>query len=408
LPNKFNEAYIELSTVSDHFGFINQELIEEFLIYENIFNFLEGSTILVYWEEGFNQWFEGIIENLNVAKDTITIYYPNSDETEKNASLSEMIGKRWIKTKVFSNLKNDDKSEKSTVYCRSDKSDTDFNLTRSACLDSNKSIKESYPKKTRKFKKSSSNVGYTTPIHNQQRTLGNTKLSCNANDQFRNLVRENLEKSLNMAFWELQQKCTDFTVNWSPTTVAKDLEYAIWLACDSHVSRDYRDKYRLLIFNLNDKENKEFLISIFKGELLPSQIVYFSETELMSSAKRAELEDIQRKASRARVIDIEHAARMNTTAAELYGEEMRKLRNGSINKIQFVAENIILTNNDLCELEQISTKNTLESNNVISNDIVNKEPSAKFVTKSFEDNFDLIEQKTKLETNYDNFSNVIN
>jgi hypothetical protein len=38
---------------------------------------IKGTTVSVYWEEGFNKWFEGIIEAYDLNKGTISIYYPD-------------------------------------------------------------------------------------------------------------------------------------------------------------------------------------------------------------------------------------------------------------------------------------------------------------------------------------------
>lgn len=138
------------------------------------------------------------------------------------------------------------------------------------------------------------------------------------------MIREDLQKCLNKANSFLTKECENVSDNWPTAEVADNLEYAIWAASGYTVSKDYKDKYRLLVFNMNDPNNREFRESVCKGLLSPTQIVSLSETDLMSSEKRAEIEALKIKANEARVIDIESAALMNTTAAELYAKEKRR------------------------------------------------------------------------------------
>merc|ERR1712151_468097 len=82
--------------------------------------------------------------------------------------------------------------------------------------------------------------------------------------------------------------------------------------------------YRLIIFNVNDPNNYEFRKSVCKGDITPSYLMSLREADIMSRNKKAKLEEIEREANKARVIDIERAALINTTAAEIYYEEIRK------------------------------------------------------------------------------------
>merc|ERR1712196_59899 len=91
-----------------------------------------------------------------------------------------------------------------------------------------------------------------------------------SNERFRNLIRMDLEKSLNKAYSEIQMEDKNKIKFWCSTNMARDIELSIWTTCDGFVDKEYRDIYRLLISNLNDPSNSDFRRSVCTGELLPS------------------------------------------------------------------------------------------------------------------------------------------
>merc|ERR1712224_483574 len=57
------------------------------------------------------------------------------------------------------------------------------------------------------------------------------------------------------------------------------------------------------MFNINDHNNKELLKSIYKGEIPYPTLISYNETDLMSSAKKAESEYVLAYSNKTRVLD---------------------------------------------------------------------------------------------------------
>lgn len=311
---------------------------------------LEGSLVSVYWEEGFNMWFDGVIESINIINGTISIYYPHSDESERNTNLRDLIEHQWIKRRkpnihektsektfidpklnsklrVNQNLsvENDDaplldRLKHITTRKKKNKLFDKSNLEESFKYKSREKI-ESFDCKTRKSRGlTKANIN----LHHSQKLTKSIPIGTEKDQRFRNLICDDIKKYLDKANCELREKCENVFTYSKVADMAKNIENAIWTACDFIVSENYKYKYRLFISNMNDPGNSEFKKSVCQGELTPTQIMSLSETELMSSAKRAEMEALKIKVNEARVIDIEQAALMNTTAAEIYAEEIRE------------------------------------------------------------------------------------
>jgi len=211
---------------------------------------------------------------------------------------------------------------------------------------------ESFNSKTRKSR------GLTKAKVKSHYSQKLTKMNLNVSEKdlrFRNLICEDIKKYLDKANCELQKEFENFLCSSLVDDMAKNIENAIWKASDFIVSENYKYKYRLFISNMNDPGNVEFRKSVCQGELTPTQMMSLSETELMSSAKRAEMEALKIKVNEARVIDIERAALMNTTAAEIYAEVIR-------GKTQERTEKSLIPNNHLDDKDLF-----MESLNKISN-----------------------------------------
>merc|ERR1712217_232486 len=147
---------------------------------------------------------------------------------------------------------------------------------------------------------------------------GNTVL------KYRQIVRKDFENSLNKALSEVKQENEDPKTYLSTFSSAIELENAMLDACGGFVGKEYREKYRLIMFNVNDPNNYEFRKSVCKGDISPSYLMSLREADIMSRNKKDKLEEIERETNKARVIDIERAALINTTVAEIYYEEIRK------------------------------------------------------------------------------------
>lgn len=56
-----------------------------------------SETVLVYWEEGYDDWFAAEVDDVDPEKGTATLYYPETDETEENSDLRELVKQGWLK-----------------------------------------------------------------------------------------------------------------------------------------------------------------------------------------------------------------------------------------------------------------------------------------------------------------------
>jgi hypothetical protein len=334
-----------------------------FLKFSDISEALKGATVLVYWAEGFDMWFEGTIEVIDVKMGAMAIYYPESDETEQNADLQELIEHQWIKIKTQAhegNKCNSDQkprthretgllSSKPSGYnievkgLRLDEAHSRASIN--TCVTSQPSEIKTHNKKIMKhavLSKSSPLV----PCHlnSQPKTAQKTAKilvektplhsAINPENQLRDLVRVDLEKLLNKTHCELQHVNENIQSYRTASEIAQQLEFAMLKMCNDSVGKAYRERYRALVFNMHDQGNKELRQAIGRGLISPSRLMSMSEAELMSSSKRAELEAMESEAGKARIIDLEGAALMNMTAAEAYSEEMRRNEKGSLMNIQ--------------------------------------------------------------------------
>merc|ERR1712216_68908 len=57
---------------------------------------LLGTQVLIYWEEGLFSWFPVILKKIDPNNGMTTIYYPESDEIERDVNIFNLIKKQWI------------------------------------------------------------------------------------------------------------------------------------------------------------------------------------------------------------------------------------------------------------------------------------------------------------------------
>jgi len=101
-----------------------------------------------------------------------------------------------------------------------------------------------------------------------------------------------LEKSVKIACLESQKEGEDIS-NYITSNVIVANVQTVLAACNVRIEREYREKYRIVTFNMNDPNNKELRKAVCKGELPFLILMYLREADLTSSSRRAELEVIQ-------------------------------------------------------------------------------------------------------------------
>jgi len=291
-------------------------LKERFATLKDISDSLIGAQVLVYWEEDLFSWFHGIFKKIDLKSGMTTIYYPKSNEIEQNINIFDLVKRQWIiiitetifkgkKKTYFKKFRFEKKildhsvlhnpiylSTRSKTY--SIKDNLSFKNTSQFCkLLINQ---KSYPlffKKTKDMKrnfKSSDSRQTSFKINNDSHKFRISVFS----DLYNLLIKRN--KRLN--------KFNNNKINYrSYKMIARDLEIAILTLFSSFLDKDYREKYRNVLFNLNDNDNIRLLHSICIGTISASTIISSNEATLMSKTKRHCLEIMQREAVKVRIIN---------------------------------------------------------------------------------------------------------
>ncbi|KAF5829228.1 transcription factor S-II, central domain-containing protein, partial [Dunaliella salina] len=101
------------------------------------------------------------------------------------------------------------------------------------------------------------------------------------------------------------------------------------------LSKEYKTKFRSLVFNLKDANNPDLRARVLQGELAPDALVLLSTAELASRQLSAWRQQKEEEFAKAKFLDDEAASKFSTAAAALLKSqrhsEMQKVNDKLIN-----------------------------------------------------------------------------
>jgi hypothetical protein len=342
--------------------------------------------IEVYWEEGYDEWFVADVESVNAAKGTASIFYPESDELEKNADMLLLIKQGWVRLREYvggegpgEGDEGDRKAKSKAKRRRVESSDDDEDdlIIEEDEGDARRPGKAAVrkpseggaaPPKRPKVEPAATPGGKRAAVLQRPSTsllagerhvskAGGSKPTAAggsarpsggvaaaaaaprapppslSDEALRGKVRKDFLKAFETAAEERGTANTSAPSTsdpaaaapaLSPGPLAAELEACLFTDCGG-TSREYKEKFRSLLYNLSNAANRDFRGGILAGELRPAAVVRMNEQQWASAEERRRLAALREELDKARVLDLERAALMNTTAAEQYGQEMKKM-----------------------------------------------------------------------------------
>ncbi|KAL4856957.1 hypothetical protein ACK3TF_002657 [Chlorella vulgaris] len=130
-------------------------------------------------------------------------------------------------------------------------------------------------------------------------------------DELRQKVRAGIQQALEMVEKEAAGGAAELP---EPSVVADAVEEALFKAYDG-ISKEYKQKFRTLQFNLKDPHNPDLRAHVLRGDFAPATFVLMTATELANKELAAYRKAKEEEALKMSVLDAEAAAKFSTAAA---------------------------------------------------------------------------------------------
>ncbi|KAG1676391.1 hypothetical protein FOA52_001186 [Chlamydomonas sp. UWO 241] len=136
-----------------------------------------------------------------------------------------------------------------------------------------------------------------------------------SDDDVRRKVRDQLTCALEVAAEEARKEAAPQHAVGNPADVGAELEAALFEFGGKSVSKEYKSKFRSLVFNLKDAANPELRARVLAKELPADKLVRMSALELASRDLADWRKSKAEEFSKGKFLDVETAAKFSTAAA---------------------------------------------------------------------------------------------